>query len=195
MKKSLFALLFLFGLSLPAFSQVEYGIIGGINFAYFNSVPPLSDAISSLGYMIGGRASIGANIFLEPAVEYTSYGSTITLAGDPTTHKMRSNYIRVPIEAGAKIFEESPVNIEVRLGLAGSFLVGFTDEPSGSAAAFTKDNISVFRAGGIIGGGVRVFFLKLDLEYEWAMTNFFKDNAGVTDAKQSAFYIILGGNF
>jgi hypothetical protein len=86
------------------------------------------------------------------------------------------------------------VNIEARLGIAGSFLVGFSDDAEGGTA-FVKDNISPFRFGGIIGGGVRVFFLKLDLEYEWALTNFFEDNAGVANAKQSAFYIILGGNF
>src|SRR5690349_16257677 len=130
MKKILFALLFLSLSTVPIFAQTEYGIIGGINFAYFNNVPPLSDAISSLGYMIGGRASIGANIFFEPAIEYTSYGSTITLAGSNEQHKMRSNYIRIPLEGGAKVFEESPVNIEVRLGIAESFLVGFSDESS-----------------------------------------------------------------
>ena len=197
MKRSLFVFFFLLVSSLPAFSQTEYGIIGGINFAYFNNVPPLADAFSSLGYMIGGRASIGANIFFEPAIEYTSYGSTITLdnsngiSESGTTHKMRSNYIRVPLEAGAKVFEASPVNVEVRIGLAESFLVGFTDD-AGSAPAFTKSQISTLRTGGIIGGGVRAFFLKLDLEYEWAMTNFFQD---IGSAKQSAFYIILGGNF
>jgi hypothetical protein len=197
MKKTLFSIFFILGITTTSFSQTEYGIIGGINFAYFNNVPPLADAISSLGYMIGGRASIGANIFLEPAIEYTSYGSTITLDASNgitesgTTHKMRSNYIRIPIEAGAKVFEESPVNVEVRLGISESFLVGFSDD-AGSAPAFTKSDISPLRTGGIIGGGVRVFFLKLDLEYEWALTNFFEDRG---NAKQSAFYIILGGNF
>src|SRR5437763_1040781 len=193
MRKILLLLSFLIFFSAPVFSQVEYGIIGGINFAYFNDVPPLSDAISSLGYMIGGRASIGANIFFEPALEYASYGSTITLdqsngiSESGTTHKMRSNYIRIPLQAGAKVFDQAPVNIEARLGVAGSFLVGFTDD-AGSAQAFTKDDISSFRFGGIIGGGIRAFFLKLDLEYEWALTNFFTNRG---DAKQSAFYIIL----
>jgi hypothetical protein len=198
MKKILLAFFFLTGWFVPAHAQVEYGIIGGINFAYFNQVPPLSDAISSLGYMLGARASIGANIFLEPAVEFASYGSTITLDNSPingyqigTSHKMRSNYIRIPIEAGGKIFEASPVNVELRVGISESFLVGFTDD-AGSAPAFAKSDISLARTGGIIGGGVRVFFLKLDLEYEWALTDFFKDRG---NAKLSALYIILGGNF
>jgi len=197
MKKNLLVLSFILLAFRPAFSQVEYGIIGGVNFAYFNQVPPLTDAISSLGYAIGARASIGTNIFFEPEIEFVSYGSTITLdnsngiAENGTTHKMRSNYIRVPLEAGVKVFEESPVNVEVRAGIAESFLVGFTDD-AGSAPAFTSSDIAGTRTGGIIGGGVRILFLKLDLEYEWALTNFFKNKG---DAKQSAFYIVLGGNF
>jgi hypothetical protein len=148
--------------------------------------------------MLGGRATIGSNIFLEPELEFTSYGSTITLDasnGDESrsSHKMRSNYIRIPLEAGAKIFDQAPVNIELRLGIAESALVGFTDEVTGGTGApFTKSDISSFRTGGLIGGGVRLFFLKLDLEYEWALTNFFVNRG---DAKQSALYIILGGNF
>jgi len=198
MKKIVLAFFLLLGSSLTARAQVEYSVLGGINFAYFNQVPPLTDAISSLGYMIGIRASIGSNIFLEPAVEFASYGSTITLDNSNgeesgTSHKMRANYIRIPVQAGVKIFEDAPINVEVRAGIAESGLVGFTDEVSGGTGpAFTKSDINSFRTGAIIGGGVRLFFLKLDLEYEWALTNYF---VNIGSAKQSALYIILGGNF
>jgi hypothetical protein len=106
---------------------------------------------------------------------------------------MRSNYIRVPLQVGAKVFEESPVNVEVRAGISESFLVGFTDEiTAGSGAAFSKDDINFARTGAIIGGGVRVFFLKFDLEYEWGLNDFFKNTGGSTFR---ALYLILGGNF
>ena len=58
--------------------------------------------------------------------------------------------------------------------IAESFLVGFSDESS-TAHTFTKGDIATFRTGGIIGGGIRAFFLKLDFEYEWALTNFFRE--------------------
>jgi hypothetical protein len=63
MKKILFIILLL-GLSVPVHAQMEYGIIGGINFGYFNEVPPLGDAVSSFGYMLGVRGSLGSNLFL-----------------------------------------------------------------------------------------------------------------------------------
>jgi hypothetical protein len=182
-------------------AQMEYGVIGGVNFAYFHQAPPITDAISSLGYMIGVRGSLGSNLFFEPAIEFASYGSTITtfdgLSQDQnstTDHKMRSNYIRVPLQAGVKVFDASPINIEVRAGISESFLVGFTDQPSGSGASFMKSDINVARTAGIIGGGIRVFFLKLDLEYEWGLTNFFS-NSNYGSSKLNALYIILGGNF
>ena len=171
---------------------MEYAITGGINYGYYEQVAPLTDAFSRLGYMIGVRGSLGSNIFFEPAIEFASYGSVITL-NDQTDHKMRSNYIRVPLQAGVKLFDEAPVNIEVRAGLTESFLVGFTDEvTAGASPAFVKNDISGLRTAGIIGGGIRVFFLKLDLEYEWGLTNFFKNNG---NSKLNAFYLILGGNF
>jgi hypothetical protein len=200
MKKILLAFLILplWLTTVRAQSSPEYSLIGGVNFAYFNQVPPLTDAVSSLGYMLGIRASIGSNVFLEPAIEFASYGSSITLDAtnefeSGTTHQMRANYIRVPVQVGAKIFEDAPLNIEVRAGLAESFLVGLTDQvTTGTGQAFTTNDLNSLRTGAIIGGGVRLFFLKLDLEYEWALTDYFKN---INSPKQSALYIILGGNF
>jgi hypothetical protein len=172
---------------------MQFGITGGLNFAYFNKVPPITDAISSLGYMIGLRGSIGSNLFFEPAIEYVSFGSTITTVSDATNHKMRSNYIRVPLQGGVKLFDDFPVNIEARAGIGESFLVSYDDQvTAGPGPAFTKNDINSMRTTAIIGGGIRVFFLKLDLEYEWGLTPYFK-NKGGTEFR--AFYIILGGNF
>ncbi|MDP4220793.1 MAG: outer membrane beta-barrel protein [Bacteroidota bacterium] len=193
MKKIALALFLLLGSIAPvAHAQMEYGIIGGINFAYFNKVPPLGDAVSSLGYMLGVRGSLGTNFFFEPAVEFASYGSTLQL-DNGTDHKMRSNYIRVPLQVGLKVFEEAPVNVEVRAGLSESFLVSYTDEiTAGTGPAFTKNDINFARTAAIIGGGVRVLFLKFDLEYEWGLTDFFKSTGGT---QFRALYLILGGNF
>ena len=192
MKTTIVVLLLICGSALSSRAQMEYGIIGGLNFGYNKDAPPLADAISSLGYMIGVRGNLGANLFFQPAIEFASYGSTIML-DNATDHKMRSNYIRVPLQVGAKIFDEAPVNIEVRAGISQSFLVGFTDNiSSGVGPAFQKSDIRGLRTAAIIGGGIRVFFLKLDLEYEWGLTNFFS-NTGIS--KLNALYIVLGGNF
>ena len=196
MKKQLIAILLSLGItgwaSAPH-AQMQFGVTGGLNYAYFNKVPPITDAFSSLGYMIGVRGSLGSNLFFEPAIEYVSYGSTITTLDDQTSHQMRSNYIRVPLEAGVKLFDDFPVNIEARAGIGESFLVGYNDQvAAGPGAAFTKSDINSMRTTAIIGGGIRVLFLKLDLEYEWGLTDFFKNKGG---ADFRAFYIILGGNF
>ena len=194
MKKLSLAIFFSLGIMTSAsHAQMQYAVTGGLNFAYFNFTPPITDAISSLGYMIGVRGSLGSNLFFEPAIEFVSYGSTITTLDDATSHQMRSNYIRVPLQAGVKLFDDFPVNIEARAGIGESFLVGYTDHvAAGPGPAFTKSDINAMRTTAIIGGGIRVFFLKLDLEYEWGLTDFFKNKGG---ADFRAFYIILGGNF
>ncbi len=195
MKKQLLALLISLGItgwaSAPR-AQMQFAVTGGLNYSYFNKVPPVSDAFSSLGYMIGVRGSLGSNFFVEPAIQFTSFGSTLTTSNDATAHQMRSNYIRVPLEAGVKLFDDFPVNLEARAGIGESFLVGYSDQATGKGQPFTRSDINAMRTTAIIGGGVRVLFLKLDVEYEWGLTDFFK-NKGGTDFR--AFYIILGGNF
>src|SRR5438477_3679998 len=119
MKKIFLVIIVLIGFSPAAQAQMEFGIIGGINFGYFNKVPPLGDAVSSFGYMLGARGSLGTNFFFEPAIEYASFGSTLLLA-DGTDHKMRSNYLRIPLQGGVKVFEASPVNVEARVGISES---------------------------------------------------------------------------
>jgi hypothetical protein len=195
LKKLMLATVLLFGSATHIFAQdsgdgMQYSIIGGVNFGYFNTVPPLNDAVSSFGYMIGIGGNVGKNVFFEPGLEFASYGSTITMT-DGIDHKMRSNYIRIPAEVGVKLFNDAPLNAEIRGGLSESLLVGFTDDVTG-APPLLRHDISDTRTAGILGGGVRVFFLKLDLEYEWGLTNFFANNG---DSKLSALYIVLGGNF
>ncbi len=193
MKRILLAVFILTGPALAARAQMQFGVTGGLNFAYFNQVPPVIDAVSSLGYMLGIRGSVGSNLFFEPSIEYVSFGSTITTLDDGTSHQMRSNYIRVPLQAGVKVFDDFPVNMEIRAGIGESFLVGFTDQvTAGPGPAFGKSDINNMRTTGIIGGGIRVFFLKFDLEYEWGLTDYFK-NRGGTEFR--ALYLILGGNF
>ncbi|HYM19702.1 MAG TPA: outer membrane beta-barrel protein, partial [Candidatus Kapabacteria bacterium] len=125
--------------------KMEYSIVGGVNFGYFNTVPPLMDAVSSFGYMIGVGGNLGTNLFFAPAIEFASYGSTITLNdANITDHKMRSNYIRVPVQLGLKLFEDGDLNAEIRAGVSESFLIGFTDDPS-AGSPFMRNDISGMR--------------------------------------------------
>ncbi len=194
MKKQLLAILLILcitGLASAPRAQMQFAVTGGVNYAYFNTVPPVSDAFSSLGYMIGVRGSLGSNFFVQPAIQFTSFGSTLT-TNDATAHQMRANYIRVPLEAGVKLFDDFPVNLEARAGIGESFLVGYNDQATGGGQPFTRSDINAMRTTAIIGGGIRVLFLKLDVEYEWGLTDFFKNKGG---ADFRAFYVILGGNF
>ncbi len=179
--------------------EVDWRIVGGLNFAYVEETPQLLDAASAFGYTLGVAADIGSNLFLQPSVQYSSYGSTVTIPsaseGD-TKHAIRANYIRVPLQAGLRLFEASsaiPFNIEGRAGLSQSFLVGFNDRVrSGSGTALSEDDIAGMRTAGIVGAGVRLLFFSLDVEYEFGLTDLFVNNGST---KLDALYVIFGGNF
>lgn len=205
MRKVLF-LLVLLGVSTISYSQednesMSYRITAGLNFAYMKEVPPLLDAISNVGFMIGVNGNLGSHLFFQPGLQFTSYGNGIVLpesgATETSRHEMRANYIRVPLQVGVRLLDPStvigilPFNVEVHGGISGSYLVGYSDKvTSGADAVITKSEIEPLRAGAIIGAGVRLVFFTLGVEYEYGLTQFFKNRG---DSKLNAFYVVIGG--
>lgn len=196
-KLTIAALLVLASLSIKAQDDVNYRFTAGVNFAFVEETPQLTDAASSFGYMLGVAADIGGRLFLQPSIQYASYGSTIMLAsGGESKHAMRLGYIRVPVQAGLRLFESGsmiPFNLEARAGLSESFLVGFSDKvTSGSDVALGKDDIAGMRTAAVVGAGVRLLFFSLDVEYEFGLTDVLENNP---NTKLDALYVIFGGNF
>lgn len=205
MLKVLFLIVFL-GVSTISLSQEEgesmsYRITGGLNFAYMKEVPPLLDAFSNLGFMVGVNGNIGSHLFFQPGLQFTSYGNAIVLpeggATQTSRHEMRANFIRVQLQVGLRLFDPStvlgifPFNLEVRGGVSGSYLISYSDKVvSGADAAISKSEVEPFRMGLVVGAGVRLVFLSLGVEYEHGLNNFFKNKG---DSKLNAFYIVLGG--
>lgn len=196
-KLTITALLVLGSFTIQA-QDVDYRVTGGVNFAYIEERPPLTDAASSLGFMLGVAANVGEHLFLQPSIQYASYGSTVTLpsvTGD-TKHAMRLGFIRVPVQAGLRLFEaesSSPINLEARAGISESFLIGFSDKvQGGSGSELTRDDIAGIRTAGVVGAGVRLLFFSLDIEYEFGLTDIFENSPST---KLDALYLIFGGNF
>jgi hypothetical protein len=180
---------------------LSFRITGGVNFAYMKEVPPITEAASHLGYMIGVNGNIGSHIFFQPGLQFTSYGVAIALPESEGTlqsrHELRANYIRVPLQVGLRLFDPSsvlgmfPVNVEIRGGVSGSILVGLSDKvKSGTNTPLTSDDAELFRGGLILGASVRLVFISLGLEYEHGLNKFFKNKG---DSKLNVFYIVIGG--
>jgi hypothetical protein len=199
MKKLMITALLVLGSFTVQAQDVDWRLVGGVNFSYVEETPQLLDATSAFGYTLGIAADIGSHLFLQPSLQYASHGSSVTIPsatdGD-TKHSIRVNYIRVPVQAGLRLFEGGsaiPFNIEGRAGLSQSFRVGFSDRvKSGTGAALTSDDIAGMRTAGVVGAGVRLLFFSLDVEYEFGLTDLFVNNG---PTKLDALYVIFGGNF
>ncbi|HEY6172231.1 MAG TPA: hypothetical protein VIX80_08240 [Candidatus Kapabacteria bacterium] len=184
----------------------KFGITAGMNFSYIGSTTIVPTSQSEVGYMVGVSGSTSGNFFLHPALQFVSYVNTLTYgdAATPltqTVHFSRCNYIRIPIQAGFRLFGRSsegiapPFNVELRLGVSESFLVGATDHINqGPGAAFVSDDFESMRTGLIAGLGIQVLFLSINFEYELGVTNHFASERG-TDSKLDALYIVFGGSF
>lgn len=184
----------------------RFGVTAGMNFSYIGSTPVVPTSQSEIGYMIGVSGSTSGNFFLHPGIQFVSYVNTLTYGDSTATvaqtdHFSRANYIRIPIQAGFRLFGRSsegiapPFNVELRLGVSESFLVGATDHINqGPGEAFVSDDFESMRTGLIAGLGVQVLFLSINFEYEWGVTNHFSSDAS-GDTKLNALYIVFGGSF
>jgi hypothetical protein len=186
---------------LHAQSSMTFRITGGLNFAYVKEVPPITEAASHLGYMLGINGNLGSHVFFQPGLQFASIGSAIEVPGQTTTgdvrHEFRANYIRVPVQVGLRLIDPSsalgisPFNVEVRGGVSGSYLVGFTDRVSAeSEPKLDENNIRSLRTAFVVGAGVRLAFLSLGLEYEHAINTMFINNSAT---KVNVLYIVFGG--
>lgn len=187
-------------------SGFKFGIVTGINFSYIGGSPVVPTNQTEVGYMVGLTGSTSGNFFLQPGLQFVSYVNTLTYGDSTSTvaqtdHFSRCNYIRIPLQAGFRLFGRSeggiapPVNVELRLGASESFLVGATDHVNqGPGEAFVKDDFESMRTGLIVGLGIQVLFLSLNLEYEWGVSNHFSSDAS-GDATLDALYIVFGGSF
>jgi len=184
----------------------RFGVTAGMNFSYIGNTLVVPTSQSEIGYMLGVSGSTSGNFFLHPGIQFASYVNTFTYGDSTSTiaqteHFSRTNYIRIPVQAGFRLFGRSsegvapPFNVEIRLGVSESFLLGATDHINqGLGKEFVSDDFESTRTGLIAGLGVQVLFLSINFEYEWGVTNHFSGDAS-GDTKLNALYIVFGGSF
>jgi hypothetical protein len=184
-------------------STFRFNFSAGLAFSSLTTNSYVTKSSSDVGYMVGFSGSTAGNFFIQPGIQFTSYVSNVSFnpnggAVGADDHFARFNYIRVPVQAGFRLFSRNsaanalPFNVELRLGASGSFLVGTTDIVNGTP--FVKDDVESFRPGLVGGLGVQVLFLSLNFEYEAGLSNHFA-NSKAGDSKLNAFYLIFGGSF
>jgi hypothetical protein len=205
MKKTLFVLFIC--LSLFANAQVDFGIIGGVNFARLKfddiSIPSQDIDINQVaergnGFHLGGVAMIQIKgIFLQPEILYNQFSSVLTIEDmqqiNAKEEELVTRRLDVPVLIGKKfsIFK-------LMAGPVASITLS-NDSPL-SDIQDVKDNYKDATFGYQLGVGFKASNLFVDVKYEGSLSKFgdgiVVDNQDINfDGRINQVYVSVGWLF
>jgi len=187
MKKYIFVFALALSMTAVTYGQVEIKGLGGINFASLSKHPSGTDWKAQAGYQFGVGVLIGDKFYVEPGVQFVRNSRVVT---PETTEEFdfSQNFIKIPVYAGYHILghESGPVALRLFAGPA----VSIAGKISKGEDQISKDDIKNAHFMLDAGVGVDILFLFVEFNYEYALTDYFADEAH--SSKHSSFGINAG---
>ena len=171
-----------------AISQVAVRPQVGINF------PSLTDDIvqgewkGNVGYQFGADVQIGGNLYIQPGLNFQSTSLTVRNVGD-----LEVSRINLPVLLGLQLFDGLGSTIGIRAFAGPNFAINVNEELDESFNDITKDNIKNSLVSGLVGGGVDLGSLFVDVAYKFGLSKFFEDINN--DANKNIFIVNAGIRF
>jgi len=173
--KNLFILtIFLFSIIITSNAQINWGIKGGLNYNSNGDLISESENIivnpdSNTGYHFGVFATTSGKIFIRPELVFTHTKSIYEANGLKADFKM--DKIDLPILVGLKII--GPLNFFIGPSL--QYIIS-TDLENTDLADVEKD----ITVGGVVGVGVQLGNLGVDIKYERGFSSNEAEFIGIT---------------
>ena len=168
------------------------------NFFSISKDPPGTNSQAGVGFNIGANIrSENGQFYFQPGLffQHQGFGLNIDTAAQTYSANVNMNSIRVPLLVGLKLLPSLPlnvVNVNIHGGVAPTFLLSATDNNTGVDVTSQYNAVGL---GGVLGVGVEVFFVTLDLDYQYGFLNFYNQDRVISDAKPTSVYINLGVKF
>lgn len=198
MRKIIFTLIVLTGFAATGIAQITIKPAFGFNTSRLSTDPGNWQHDARLGYQFGGSVAFGQKFYVEPGIFWMRNNSEITHVGDDgSSGAINFNHnismIRVPVFVGYSLLgnEETLADLRVFLGPAMSFVTA-VDNGDNHPEAPAKEDYKNVQWGGDIGIGVSVWWLFLDMGYEFGLSKIYEDTDKFGDAKASTFWTNIG---
>jgi len=175
------------GISSMAYGQFEIKGFGGINMAQLSNHPTSTEWKAKGGYQFGVGVLIGDKFYVEPGIQFVRSSREVTLETSDQ-FDFSQNFVKIPVYAGYHLLghESGPLALRVFAGPA----VSIAGKIKEGEEHITKDDIKNAHFLLDAGLGVDIFFLFVEFNYEFALTDYFSEE--VHDSKHSAFLINAG---
>ena len=193
MKKIILSAIIIAMASMAAFSQTTVKVAFGVNSSRLNTDEGNWSNEARIGYQSGGSWLLGNKLYVEPGIYWTTMSSDMV-------HKDEINFnfnnkikmIRIPVFGGYHILgdaSESFFNLRVFGGPSVAFVTSIEE-----SAGLKKDDFNNTLWGVNAGVGVNVWWLFLDMGYEWGLNDVYS-HSELGSSKSTAFWANLGVRF
>lgn len=184
------ALIALFAL-ISAQAQIRIKPHIGFNWSQLSSEPQDFTQEGRIGAMAGVGIQIGDKFYVEPAAQWALVSTDLVNSNSQNVSIENSvNLFRVPLMAGYRFLDRDAFfNIRVFTGPAANFVLSVNS----TSDEVSKDDYKSMVWGWDAGVGVDVWFVYLELGYEFGLSPVFSDT-NFSNAKNNAFYVAIGAN-
>lgn len=143
-------------------------------------------------FQIGAFVRFGKKLYLQPEIAYATSGGTMKLEGSDLKEEIKLKNLYVPVLVGYKLINAKVINLRIMAGPVANFIlnkeVDFDESYPNPVQESDLKNVSW---GMDVGAGVDVFFLTLDLRYEFGLNNIYTGTGSQT-IKSNVFVVSLG---
>jgi hypothetical protein len=173
MKRVLLVTLALAMMTTYAESQISLRPQIGINF------PTLTDEIAggefegNAGYQFGADLQLGGSFYLQPGINFES--ASLRVREGENAGDLRISRINIPLYAGVRLLSSEDNSIGLRVFAGPNFAIHVNEDLNESFSFISTDNIRDAQVSGIIGAGVDLSILFVDVGYKFGISKFFED--------------------
>ena len=201
MKKTLLFFIVILLISGSSSGQTVLGFRLGYN---GNNLTTNIDSIKSdftSGFHAGVFMRIGKRIYFAPELLYTYSGGNLSYEGSPTDtawkQKIKVGSLDIPLLFGLNIIRSQMFKWRLELGPVASFTTNSTVTNKGKAdGPITSDDIKSTQWRAMVGTGIDLWFITLDVRYQYTFTSLLEDVQSYSfDTKNSMVSVSLGFKF
>jgi hypothetical protein len=188
MKKLIIVSIFLL-LAFQNYAQFDLGIkVGYTTSKLSTNINDIKEDIKS-NFQIGAFARLGKRLYLQPEFYYASSGGTLTDTNN-VQEKITFNNLCIPALLGFKLINGEKINLRIMAGPTANFIV--SKKFNGDLLQIDDSDFKNIAWGLDVGAGVDLWFLVLDVRYEWGLNDIYNPSSNDQTMKSNLFIVSLG---
>jgi hypothetical protein len=193
--KKLFILAIATFVATNLFAQFSFGPkIGYTTSKLSTDFEDISESVKH-NFQIGAFARFGKKLYLQPEVFYATSGGTLKYEDSNLKENIKLKNLCVPALVGYKLINAKIISLRIMAGPSANFIMNKEIDADELIAEPLQDsNFKNVAWGMDVGAGVDVFFLTLDVRYEFGLNNIYipDDGADSQTMNSNVFIVSLG---